>query len=104
MRAPERACTDVSGPILCNRIAATAATWGAAAEVPQKGFQSGRLVATQSAPVRSGLRRTSIEGMNSVTGPCELKGSMVAGSSAGAAATVSTSGTAEWPKIAPDGL
>ena len=59
----------------CITRAATPATWAAAAEVPQKGLSPplGRLVATQSTPVTSGLKRVSGAGERIVEGPPELR-------------------------------
>ena len=57
--------------------AATAATCGAAAEVPKNGVKSGREVLTPSAAATSGLVRTSWVGKKSSHGPCELKPSSV---------------------------
>src|SRR2546427_10429116 len=77
--------------------AATAATCGAAAEVPKKGLKGGSVVVTPSVPVRSGLKRTSGTGKRIVEGPAALKDSKTNGLLAGEAATARTAGTAAWP-------
>src|SRR5262245_23177493 len=69
------------GPMTCITRAATPATWGAAADVPQNELSGplGRLVFTQSTPVKSGLNRMSVEGKRIVEGPPELQGSIIEG-------------------------
>ncbi len=47
--------------------AATAATWGAAADVPKNGAKNGKLVFTPSAPATSGLKRVWPGGQVNVT-------------------------------------
>src|SRR5262249_14771087 len=86
-------------PIASMTSAAMAATWGAAAEVPQKGSRT--LVDTQSTPVTSGLGRAWNVGNTIDDGPAELYGSISVGVTASVAATVTTSGTAAWPKMLP---
>src|SRR5215471_7455004 len=88
-----------AAPIACMTSAATPATWGAAAEVPQKGSKT--LVDTQSTPVTSGLGRAWNAGKRIDVGPAELYGSISDGIAASVAATVTTSGTAAWPKMLP---
>src|SRR5581483_8484450 len=76
--------------------AATAAAWGAAAEVPKNGLSpllGERVVWTPSLPVRSGWGRTWNVGKSSRLSPSELNGSWVVGSLAGDAATARVSGT-----------
>src|SRR5262245_2746976 len=88
-----------AAPIASMTSAATPATWGAAADVPQKGSRT--LVETQSTPVTSGLGRAWNEGNVIEVGPAELYGSISVGASASVAATVRTSGTVTWPKRLP---
>src|SRR5262245_17212880 len=101
LRAPARACGLVPGPMRCSAMAATAAAWGAAADVPKNGLKPGRLVATPSTAFRSGLVRVCGSGNRMVTGPAELKSSTMLGLLAGDADTARTSGTALWPTTLP---
>src|SRR5262245_19346705 len=96
-------CAGVRNGFLLKRSAATAATCGAAADVPKKGLSppGGSVVMTPSNPARSGFDRVSGTGKKIFTGPCELKSSTVdsPGLFTPMAAAVNTTGTAACPKM-----
>ena len=54
---------------LLRRSAATAAEWGAAADVPKKGSNPARVVMTPSKAAKSGFGRSIIEGKKMRLGP-----------------------------------